>query len=226
MSNPTDTSRPPIIGLAGGIGAGKSAVAKILADLGCLVVDSDRLGRAALDDPAVKATLTEWWGDRILDASGVVDRSVVASIVFEDGSERRRLEGLVHPWIEAKRRAMFAAASPGTPALVIDAPLLFEAGIDGECDAVIFVEADRATRLARVRSTRGWDEAELARREAAQIPLDDKRARSEYTVVNTGSHADLAGVVSGILDRIRHAGASPLQPNQDFPDHNPPQSVD
>src|SRR5688572_6841261 len=167
MSFTSSPNRKPIIGLAGGIGSGKSAVAKILAELGCIVSDSDAAARAALRDPQIKATLIKWWGDRILDSSksgphrGEIDRSAVAKIVFNDPAQRRRLEQLTHPWIETKRRELFSKSAKAT-AFVIDAPLLFEAGLDAECDSVIFVETSRATRFARLAASRGWTEAELA----------------------------------------------------------------
>src|SRR5262249_18926182 len=159
---------------------GKSTVARILADLGCVVVNSDEAGRAALRDPKIKQSLTEWWGAGILDQAGEIDRSKVAHIVFNDPAQRRRLEQLTHPWIEHRRREQFSAASPGTPALVIDAPLLFEAGLDRLCDAVIFVDAPRESRMTRVEAARGWKASELAKREDSQMPLDQKRLRADY----------------------------------------------
>lgn len=178
--------RPPVIGLTGGIGAGKSTVAGVLESLGCVVSRSDDDARAALRDPAIRAELVAWWGDDILDPHGAVDRARVAAIVFSDPDERRRLEGLTHPWIERRRRELFDAAPDDCPALVIDAPLLLEVGLDRACDAVIFVDASRATRLERVRATRGWDEAELDRRALSQLPLDVKRKRADHVIQNDG----------------------------------------
>ena len=192
----------PVIGLAGGIGAGKSEVAAILAEAGCVVVDSDALARQALADPAVISRITEWWGDDVLDASGGVDRRRVADIVFSDETERRRLESVVHPWVEARRREQFEAAPADAPALVIDAPLLFEAGLDAECDAVLFVDADRRTRLERLRAGRGWDEKEVQRREESQWPLDVKRRSADYVIRNHGDRAALAAEVHHALQQI------------------------
>ena len=192
---------PPTIGLAGGIGAGKTAVGEILARLGCVVACSDREGRAALRDAGIMKVVRSWWGDAILDGSGEIDRGAVAGIVFKDPEERKRLESLVHPWIEARRRALFAAAPPGTPAFVIDAPLLFEAGIDRICDAVIFVATTRPCRVARV-SKRGWEEEELARREVFQLPLDDKRLKADHIVRNDGDLSDLEAQVRATLSEI------------------------
>lgn len=207
--------RKPIIGIAGGIGSGKSTVARMLGELGCVVVDSDSLARAALKDPAIISQLTNWWGDSILDEKGAINRSAVAKIVFNDATERRRLERLTHPWIEQRRRAIFADAPADAPALVIDAPLLFEAGLDSECDAVIFVDVPREIRRTRLAASRGWDDAELTRREDSQLPLDDKRQRADYVVTNRRAEDDLARQVSEALSKILDVARK-----RDFPGTN------
>lgn len=191
-----------MIGLAGGIGSGKSAVAEILAGLGCVVAHSDEMGRAALREPAIRDQLVTWWGEGILDDGGEIDRSAVARIVFADPEQRRRLEALAHPWIESRRAEQFAAAPPDTPALVIDAPLLFEAGLDERCDAVIFVDAERRVRLSRLKAGRGWEEADLRRREDSQLPLDVKRSGADYVIQNDGTLSDLAAQVRLVLSQI------------------------
>lgn len=198
-------TRMPVIGLAGGIGSGKSTVAGVLERLGCVVSDSDAAARALLDDPTVRGLIVSRWGDEILMPEGGVDRRAVARVVFSDSGERTWLESVVHPRLgiqrqEARRRAQDAGAA----GFVIDAPLLFEAGIDVECDAVIFVDCPREERLARVRAGRGWDEAELDRREKAQLPLDEKRRRSDYLVRNADDPAALEAEVREAFRRIRH----------------------
>lgn len=195
----------PVIGLTGGIGSGKSTVANLLRDLGCVVCDSDALGRAALHDPVIREQLVARWGDDVLDADGEIDRSAVGAIVFSDPEERRFLQSLSHPWIERKRREQFEAAGDHVPAFVIDAPLLLEAGLGGQCDAVIFVDAPPELRLERVRRSRGWDEAELHRREQSQWPLDRKRQSADYVVVNDVDEDTLAGAVRQVLARILKA---------------------
>jgi dephospho-CoA kinase len=195
-------NRVPVIGIAGGIGAGKSSVARILAKLGCIVSESDVLARAALADPTIRDELVTWWGPRILDEDGQIDRSAVAQIVFADPSQRKRLEALTHPWIEDRRQQHFQHSPQDAPAFVIDAPLLFEAGLDRECDAVIFVDADRSLRLSRVRKERGWNEPELAKREQSQMALDEKRRRADYVVHNNGDWSELHEQVRGILKQI------------------------
>lgn len=196
------TINPPVIGIAGGIGAGKSSVARILGELGCIVSESDVLARAALRDPAVRNELVQWWGKEILDDDGQVDRSRVAQIVFADPAQRKRLESLTHPWIEQRRLQHFQHSPQDAPAFVIDAPLLFEAGLDRECDAVIFVDARRAVRLSRVKKERGWEDQELAKREQSQMALDEKRRRADYVVHNNGDWSELHEQVRGILNHI------------------------
>ena len=199
----------PIIGLAGGIGAGKSHVARALGRLGCAVIASDALVAAAYTHPAVKRQLHDWYGDAIFDGLGRVDKRAVAGRVFADAAQRERLEKLLHPVVNEARVELMrrAAADPAVAAYVWDSPLLFETGLDARCDAVIFVDAPRDVRLARVRETRGWDAAELDRRERVQTPLDDKRARATDMVDNGGAEggAVLAERLRAVLDRVTNA---------------------
>lgn len=184
---PSPPPGPLVIGIAGGIGSGKSAVARAFGRAGCAVIDSDAEAKAALDRPDVQRTLTQWWGPSVLgrDASGSarVDRAAVGRIVFADPAQRARLEGLIHPLIRRSRdAARREALAAGARAIIYDAPLLFEAGIDKVCDAVVWVECPRQERLRRVAATRGWDEAELQRREDAQWPVERKRALCSHQI--------------------------------------------
>jgi dephospho-CoA kinase len=203
----------PVIGLAGGIGSGKSTVARILGELGCVVSDSDGEARAALQREPVRSRVVERWGAGVLSGDGAVDRGAVARIVFADAGERAWLESLIHPLLKATREALRAeAARGGATGFVIDAPLLFEAGLDGECDAVIFVDCPREARLSRVRASRAWDGAELERREKAQLPLDEKRRRSDYFVRNADDPDALRAGVREVFDQIRRNPAFPPSP--------------
>jgi len=207
--------RPPVIGLVGGIGAGKSTVARALADLGCVVCDSDALARASLADQEIRQRLRARWGERVLAADGSIDRRAVAAIVFSDPAERAFLEGLTHPWIEAQRSALFAHAPPSAKALVIDAPLLLEAGLARQCDAILFVEAPRSERLERVTTDRAWSVEELDRREAAQWPEERKRASSTHVIVNGGDLSQLRLKVERFLEsllRDRSTSGPPVCP--------------
>jgi dephospho-CoA kinase len=193
---------PPVIGLTGGIGAGKSEAARALERLGCVVADADMLAKAALDTPGIREQIVEWWGDGMLDDSGAVDRAAVAGLVFEEPDALERLEGLVHPEVERRRGAIFDAAPTGTRALVIDAPLLLEVGLDDQCDAIIFIDAPRALRLERVAVNRGWDAREVDRREVQQLALDNKRSQADHVVVNEEGPDALEAALAAILDEL------------------------
>jgi len=202
-------ARPIVLGLVGGIGAGKSAVARELESRGALILDSDTRAKAVLETPEAREALVSWWGPDILQG-GKVDRKRVADIIFSDAAQRRRLEEFVHPKLHQGRRIdIEAAAARGVRIIVIDAPLLIEAGVDKECDAVVFVDAPRELRLERVRA-RGWDDAELTRREAAQMPLSEKRARSSIVIENNGDMASLGARVEELMREVesKQAGKS------------------
>ncbi len=198
----------PIIGLAGGIGSGKSHVARIFRELGCVVIDSDAQTHAAYRDPAVLEALRRWWGDGVFQPDGTVDRSAVARIVFSDPDQRHRLEALLHPIVaQARDRVMneaLGAAAIGTQplAFVWDTPLLFEVGLQDACDAVVFVDAPLETRLDRLQKSRGWDPDELGRRENSQWPLDKKKKLSDDVVENVAEAEDVRIQVRQVLSRI------------------------
>jgi dephospho-CoA kinase len=202
----------PIIGITGGIGSGKSTVAKMFGELGCLVIDADEQVREAYQDPAIIQQLREWWGDEVVSrpgevvggAAGGVDRRKIAEIIFSDPGQRERLEGLLHPRVAELRqqRMVEAAGNPQILAFIWDTPLLFEAGLGSGCDAIVFVESPFSQRLERVQQSRQWDEAELRRREKSQWPLDKKREISDYIIDNTANADHVRGQVSEVFFRI------------------------
>lgn len=187
------------IGLVGGVASGKSLVAKMLVELGAGLLDADRTGHEVLKDGQVKAALRERWGDEVFTAGGEVDRQAVAARVFgssEEARENRRfLEGLLHPRIRQRleqQRREYAAA--GRPAVVVDAPLLLEAGWGPMCDIIVFIDVPREKRLARARQ-RGWTESAFADREAAQMPVEEKRRAAHVVIPNDSSESELRRAV-------------------------------
>lgn len=194
----------PIIGIAGGIGSGKSFVAACFGELGCRVIDSDAQVRAAYRDARICDQIREWWGAAAFDEDGQVDRGFLAKRVFSDEPERIRLEKLVHPWVNAARAEAMAqgAKENSVVAFVWDTPLLFETGLVKECDCVVFVDAPDELRAARVKQARGWDDGELKRRENLQWPLYKKRMISDYVVSNTADAAQARDQVREIFPRI------------------------
>ena len=187
----------PIIGIAGGIGSGKTSVARLFGELGCLVIEADALVREAYLDPAIRRTLREWWGDKMFLADGSVDRAAIARKVFNDPEQRLGLEKLLHPWVGARRDAMQRDADVKTQAFIWDTPLLFETGLNEACDAVVFVEVPDSERLRRVVTQRGWNAEELHRRENLQMPLDKKRGLSHYVINNTAEAAEMSAARPG-----------------------------
>jgi dephospho-CoA kinase len=187
------------IGLTGGIASGKSAVAAALARRGAVVFDADRLGHQVLQEPETRDELVARWGAGILDDAGHVSREAVAERVFpqtpEAAAERQFLEQTLHPKIRQRIEAEIRILpDDAVPAVVIDAPLLIESGWNAVCQVVLFVEVPLETRLARAKK-RGWTPEEFSRREAAQMPIEEKRRRSTHVIQNAGTLANLEAEV-------------------------------
>jgi dephospho-CoA kinase len=193
------------IGIVGGVASGKSLVARLFAELGAGLLDADLAGHFVLThDPEVKQLLVDRWGPRVLAADGSVNRAAVAACVFDSiagaEAERHFLESQLHPRIRAKleeRANDFAVEE--TPAVVLDAPLLLEAGWGPSCDFIVMVDVPREIRLARAKD-RGWSEDEFNRRELAQWPTDQKRQHADFVLTNTGSVDDLRPAVRHIWE--------------------------
>ena len=194
-------SRKPVIGLLGGIGSGKSRVAETFARHGAFVIDADRLGHDALLDPDVRRRIVERWGAGLLDEQGKIVRRHLGRIVFADDAARRELEAIVHPWIGERVRETIerAQADAATRFIVLDAPIMLEAGWNGVCDRLVFVETPRPLRLERVARQRGWTQEEVETRERAQLPLDEKAARADHVLDNSGTPEDLERQVIALL---------------------------
>ena len=180
-----------VIGILGGVASGKSLVAKQLAELGAGLLDADGAAHEVLRTEAVEDAARQRWGPEVFGPDGRIDRARLARVVFGDSpqaaAEREYLEKLTHPEIDRRlHRQAEQMAAGGTPAAVLDAPLLLEAGWDRLCDRVVFVDAPRELRLARARK-RGWSEADFAAREGAQESLDFKRKRADLVLDNSGS---------------------------------------
>lgn len=176
--------------------------------MNCLVIDSDQQAREAYVDPEIRQSLRKWWGDAVFRTDGSINRSAIAGLVFQNPSERIRLEQLLHPWIDRARRRLMEehANDPQVLAFVWDTPLLIETGLNAQCDAIVYVDAPDAVRWKRVSELRKWNEEEWRRREKLQRPLDMKRKISEYVIVNTAdadaASVDVRGQVREILSLI------------------------
>ena len=197
------TTHPlPVIGLLGAPGSGKSHVARVLAGMGGFVIDADALSRDAMQHPEVVAAVRERWGDPVVMADGSIDRRAVAGRVFSQPDELAWLESQIHPRVSAGRAALREQAREDAQArfVVEDCPLLLESGLEDECDILLMVDAPRELRLARV-AQRGWTSDDLTAREDRQLPLDTKRAKADYVVVNDSDDASLAARLFPIVSQ-------------------------
>jgi dephospho-CoA kinase len=187
-----------MVGLTGGIGAGKSAVANRLATLGAVVIDADRLAREAVSAGSEGlAEVVAAFGPEVLAADGALDRPALASRVFGDDAARRRLEEIIHPRVRA-RTAELVAGAPPDAVVVNDVPLLVEAGLAGAYELVIVVLADEETRVARLVRDRGMTPDEAAARIRAQAGDEQRRAVADVVIVNDGTVEDLYKQVDAV----------------------------
>jgi dephospho-CoA kinase len=180
-----------MVGLTGGIGAGKSAVAERLAAHGAIVIDADRLAREVVA-PGTDglAEIVRAFGPEILSQDGSLDRPALARRVFHDDAARRALENIIHPRVRA-RTAELVAAAPPDAVVVNDVPLLVEAQLQHAYEVVIVVLADERTRIDRLIRDRGMTREEAAARIAAQATDEQRRAVADVVIVNDGSPEDL-----------------------------------
>lgn len=195
------------VGLTGGIGAGKSAVARLLARHGAAVIDADAIARevVAPGTPGL-AAVAEAFGDGVIKADGSLDREALGKIVFADPDARKKLESITHPLIGAES-ARRIAGLPDDGVVVHDIPLLVEGGVAGAYDLVVVVEAPRELRLERL-AERGLPREQAEARMAHQASDADRRAVADILIDNSGTLDDLARQVDDAWRRIGEVAAA------------------
>ena len=202
----------PVFGLVGAIGAGKSTAAAAFAARGGFVVDADRLGHETLDSPEIRRQVLDRWGSRgnLLKPDGRLDRRAIAALVFADPDERSALEAIVFPQIGARAQDAIrnAQENPAAKFVVVDAAVMLEAGWNDVCSRIVYVDAPRETRLARLAARSGWTDADLQAREAAQWPAEKKMKRASAVIVNEGSREQLQEQVDRLLEQWELEAAS------------------
>jgi dephospho-CoA kinase len=193
-----EAARVLMVGLTGGIGAGKSAVAQRLAALGAVVIDADALSREVVA-PGTDglAEVVAAFGASVRAPDGSLDRAALGRIVFDDEGARRRLEAIIHPRVRA-RTAELVAAAPPDAVVVNDVPLLVEAGYRDRFPLVIVVQAPLEVRIERLARTRGMSRAEAESRIAAQATDEQRRAVADVVIDNDATLDDLRARVDAV----------------------------
>jgi dephospho-CoA kinase len=192
-----------LVGLTGGIGSGKSTVARLLEKRGAVVFDADLLAREAVarGTPG-HAAVIERFGADVLAPGGELDREALASIVFADPSARRDLEQIVHPEV----RRLFAEGSEAyrdtDRVVVFSAPLLVESGMHTAFEILVVVSATVPTQIERLMRQRGMSEASIRARIDAQAPLEDKSAVADVLVDNEGTLDQLESQVDRLWNDL------------------------
>jgi dephospho-CoA kinase len=191
----------PLVGLTGGIGAGKSEALRALEELGAATLSTDAVVHELLQEPQVRDLVVERLGDGVAP-DGEVDRSLVADRVFEDAGDRAWLEGVLWPRVGERMlawKAQVDAADPSPPAAVVEVPLLFESGMEDAFEHTIAVIADEEVRERRAA---GRGQAAVASRAGRQLPQTEKAERAEFVVRNDGSLDELKQSLSRVLGTI------------------------
>lgn len=191
------------VGLTGGIGSGKSAVAELLATHGAMIIDADQLARQAVE-PGTDglARIAEEFGPDVLTPSGTLNRPAMAELVFGDPEALARLNAIIHP--EVRRLAALAEQSMSPEAVVVHViPLLVETGQSGHFDRIVVVDVDPETQLRRVRARDGLDEDQVRGRLNAQASRQERLAVADLVIDNTGTPAELERRVAQLWLQLR-----------------------
>ena len=204
-----------ILGIVGSPAGGKSTVAGRLQELGAEWINADLVARGVLEQADVQQQLIDHFGDQITGSDGHIDRGKLASEVFGDDDASRRalkyLEGVLHPRTRQRiAERLRECAQRGVAGVVLDVPLLFKSGWDQSCDEIWCVDSDRSIRMKRA-ADRGWDPNELARREANQVSIEEKKRLSNFVILNNGSLDELYKTVDRLWTSFlnRDANVSP-----------------
>jgi len=199
-----------LVGLTGGIGAGKSTVARLLAERGAVVIDADSIVRE-LQRPGtdVFRAIVERFGPDVVKADGSLDRERLADIVFRADESRSALNAIVHPAVYAVMSERIAELKDGDRVVVLDIPLLAEAGGGEGMDAVVVVEAGEDARVARVQEERGLDPEDVRARMAAQASSEQREALADVVIRNDGPVEDLRAQVDALWEQLRARRGAP-----------------
>ena len=202
-----------IIGLTGGIGSGKSTAAAHLKNMGLKHIDADEIGRGLTDEGSPLLSVLDRIfgpsgemgirGTDILDACGRLDRKALASVVFTDADRKKRLDSIMFRDIKSEIMSeLDSFREGGADAVIIDAPLLFESGLDHICDIVVLITADMETRIKRVCMRDGATIQEVTDRINSQMSDKEKASLSDIVLDNSGTQEQLYAELDDMLNKI------------------------
>ena len=193
------------IGLTGGIGSGKSTVAKLLAEAGFKVVDADQIARDIMEPGSpVLDDVADAFGADVIREDGTLDRGKLAGRAFVDKRATEKLNSITHPAIRAESERRFAdAEAAGEPAVVYDMPLLVDIGMHRDMDLTVVVDVDADERVRRLVSSRGLDEADARARIAQQIDDATRKAAADVIIDNNGAIDALRPQVDELIARLK-----------------------
>lgn len=193
-----------VVALTGSVAAGKSTVGALFREWGATMIDADVLVRE-LQRPGepVFIAMVDAFGSDVLDASGQLDRAAMRRRILNDPTARRRLEAIVHPALELRRRALIdSARARGDQLVIADIPLLFEAADPSAYDGVIVVDSPVTERRRRLVEDRHYPPVEADQMIAAQMPATEKRARATWIIDNDGDRETLARRVREVWNEL------------------------
>jgi len=192
-----------LVGLTGGIGAGKSTVARLLADRGAIVLDADAIVRELQKaGTGVHRRIVDRFGPDVLRPSGELDRAALAERVFGDEDARAALNAIVHPEVMREIAERTDALKDTDAVVVLDVPLLVEVGGGEGLDVIVVVEATEHVRVGRLARDRGMRAEEVRSRMAAQASADERAALADVTIENDGDEGLLAAQVDLLWETI------------------------
>lgn len=197
------------LGLTGGIACGKSTVSAMLRQRGAVIVDADAIARQVVEPgtPGLAAVIARF-GAEYAKQDGSLDRPRLGQRVFAQPAERKALEALLHPLIHAEiQRQLQAARHSGAALAVLDAALLFEMGLEQQCDASVTVHADPEVQIARMAARDGLPRDQALQRLAAQASHAERRAKATWVIDNGGALADLEPQVDRLMARLAASAA-------------------
>ena len=194
------------VGLTGGIASGKSTVGRMFGELGCKVIDSDRITRE-LFEPGnpVNAKVTETFGPRVLASDGSINRAVLAELVFQNPDQRQKLNSIVHPAIKQRQNEFLsqAAANDGRAIGIVEAALIVEVGTYRDYDKLIVVTCSPNVQRERLRERSGLTPEQIESRIASQMPMEEKVKVADFVIDNSGDIGNTRQQVEEVYRQLR-----------------------